>query len=67
MSLVAFRFILYTISGSSEFWKSLRTTDKTLNKVAVLYQKSLRKLEEAKLDINFLNRCKHTNVFSKFR
>ena len=36
------------------------------HKVAVLHQKSLRKLEEAKLDINFLNKCKDTKVFPKF-
>ena len=54
------------LSGSSGFWKNLRTVDKTLHKAAVLHHKSLRKIEKAKLDINFLNRCKETNVFPKF-
>ena len=54
------------LSGSSGFWKSLRTTGKALDKVAVLYQKSLHRLEKAKLDINFLNKCKDTNVYPKF-
>ena len=36
------------------------------HKVAVFYRKSLRKLEEAKLDIKLLSKCKDTNVFPKF-
>ena len=68
MLLYGLIFVLFytPLSGSSGFWKSLQTTDKTLHKVVVLYQKSLRKLEKRKLDINFLNRCKDTNVFPKF-
>ena len=65
MLLFGLVFVLFymRLSDSSGIWKSLRTTDKTLHKVAVLYQKSLSKLEKEKLDINFLNRCKDTNVF----
>ena len=47
------------MSDSLDFRK-LRTIDKALHKVAVLYQKSLLKLEKVKLDINFLNKCKDT-------
>ena len=68
MLLFGLVLVLFYIrsSSSSQFCKSLQTTDKTLHKVAVLYQKSLRKLEKAKLDIKFLNKCKDTKFFSKF-
>ena len=67
MLLFGLVFVLFYIqlSCSSGFWKSLQTTDRALHKVAVLYQKSLLKLEKAKLDINSLNRCKDTNAFPK--
>ena len=68
MLLFGLVFVLFYIrlSCSSGVWKSLRTTDRALHKVAVLYQKSLLKLEKAKLAVNFLNRCKDINAFLKF-
>ena len=52
--------------GSSGFWKRLRSNDKALHKVAALHQKSLRKSEKAKLDINSLKRCEDAKLFPKF-
>ena len=53
-------------SGSSGFWKGFRTTDKALHTAVFFYQKSLRRLEKADPDINFLNKCKDKNAFAKF-
>ena len=49
-----------------EFRKNLRNTDITTHKSAISYQKILRKYVKAKLDIEFLKKCKSADVYPKF-
>ena len=61
-------FILYYVklSAGHGFWSNLRRTDAVTHKLAVKYQRSLRQLEKAQLDLNFLLNCKKHQVYPKF-
>ena len=61
-------FILHVLqlSGRNGFWKNLRITDIITNKSAISYQRILRKYVKAKLDIEFLKKCKSTDVYRTF-
>ena len=61
-------FILYflKLSAGCGFWSKLRRTDPELHKVAIKYQRYLRRLEKAKLDLKFLLDCKANDVYPKF-
>ena len=61
-------FILYALqlTGRNGFWKNLWNADITTHKSAIPYQKILQKYVKAKLDIEFLKKCKSADVYSKF-
>ena len=61
-------FILYflKLSAGIGFWTKFRRTDPQLHEVAIKYQRSLRRLEKARLDLKFLHDCKKNQVFPKF-
>lgn len=50
---LVFLLFLMRLSSSSGFLKNFQNKDKALHTVAVLYQKSLDKLEKAKLNNRF--------------
>ena len=54
------------MSGRNGFWKNLQITDITTHKSVISYQKILRKYVKAKLDTEFLKKCKSTDVYTKF-
>ena len=54
------------LSGRKGFSKNLQITDITTHKSAISYRKILHKYVKAKLDIEFLKKCKWTNVYPKF-
>ena len=60
-------FILYALqlTGRNGFWKNLWNADITTHKSAIPYQKILQKYVKAKLDIEFLKKCKSADVYSK--
>ena len=60
-------FILYfKLSAGRGFWPNLRRTDADLSKLALQYQRSLRRVEKARLDLNFLLDCKKHQVYPTF-
>ena len=61
-------FFLYFIelSAGKSFWTNLRNSDPTTHKLAIQYQRSLRRLTKAELDLAFLRRCKESDVYPKF-
>ena len=61
-------FVLYflKLSAGIGFWSKLRRTDPQLYQVAIKYQRSLRRLAKAQLDLKFLYDCKENQVFPKF-
>ena len=61
-------FFLYFIklSAGNGFWTNLRHGDPTTHKLAIQYQRSLRRLTKAELDLAFLRRCKQSDVYPKF-
>ena len=54
------------MSSGQGLWTKLRNTDAELHKLAVKYQRSVRKLEKAKLDLQFLLDCKKEEVYPNF-
>ena len=54
------------MSGSNGFWKNIRNTDAATHKLAISYQKILRKYIKAKLDTKFLKKCKSSTIYPKF-
>ena len=67
---VIFRFVFHCLflklSGVSGFWTNLRKTDRRLHKLAVNYQRQMRKLHRCELDIIFLRTCRDKDIFPKF-
>jgi hypothetical protein len=60
-------FLLYSkLSDGSGFWSNLRDSDKNTYKLAIEYQRCLRKTNKAQLDLHFLHRCKDNGLSPKF-
>ena len=61
-------FFLYFIklSAGNGFLANLRHSDPTTHKLAIQYQRSLRRLTKTELELAFLRRCKESDVYRKF-
>ena len=61
-------FFLYflKLSAGKGFWTNLRRSDPNTHKLAIQYQRSLRRLTKAELDLGFLRKCKESEVYPKF-
>ena len=61
-------FVLYLVklSAGKGFWTNLQKSDPVTHKLAVQYQRSLRRLSKAELDRAFLRDCKKAEVYPKF-
>ena len=61
-------FFLYFIklSAGNGFLANLRHSDPTTHKLAIQYQRSLRRLTKTELELAFLRRCKESDVCRKF-
>ena len=57
-------FILYfrKMPAGKEFWFHLRTTDFIVYKYAIRLESISKKVDQRKLDINFLSQCRDTNT-----
>ena len=68
MLLFGVCFVLYFIklSAGKGFWTNLRKSDPDTHKLAVQYQRSLHRLTKAELDLDFLRKCKKSDVYPKF-
>ena len=63
---VCFFLHLLKLSAGSGFWLNIQNTHPVLHKLAIRYQRCLRRLEKAQLDLNFLHDCKKNQVYPKF-
>ena len=63
---IAFLLFYIKMSGSTGFWTNLRNTDNSLHKTALVYQRELRKLRKAELDLRFCYQCVDNFVQPKF-
>ena len=54
------------MSAGKGFWTNLRRSDPNTHKLAIQYQRSLRRLTKAELDLGFLRKCKESEVYPKF-
>ena len=68
MHLFGICFLLYLInvSAGKGFWFHLRTTDHKIFKLAVKLERTTKKVVKCKLDINFLCKCRDTNITPNF-
>ena len=63
---IAFLLYYFKMSGSTGFWTNMRNTDNSLHKTALAYQRDIRKLRKAELDLRFCYQCVENNVCPKF-
>ena len=68
MHIFGLTFILFVlkISAGKGFWFNLRMTDNAVYKIAIQLERSMKKYEKCKLDIEFLCRCRDTNINPNF-
>ena len=68
MHLFGICFLLYLInvSAGKGFWFHLRTTDHEIFKLAVKLERINKKVLKCKLDLNFLCKCRDTNITPNF-
>ena len=61
-------FILYTLklSAGKGFWFNLRVTDHEVYKLAIKLERLEKKYQKCKLDIDFLSKCRDTNINPNF-
>ena len=61
-------FVLYflKLSDGRGFWYNIRMSDENVYKTAIDYERELKKLNKAELDLKFLFRCREEDLHPKF-
>ncbi len=54
------------LSGMQGFWFNHRNTDPDVHTAAKSFQRALKKVDKAYLDVRFLTNCKQRGLFPKF-
>ena len=68
MNLVRLYFLLFILKQSAKtgFWYQLRVTDKPTSKKVITVERTHKRFEKLKLDINFLVKCQKSNLYPIF-